>query len=76
MTLIARSGVCCPHLHGRDWGKADAVGSRANDVHDPERYFATANCRIAKGLFDHLVGAGDYWDQAYYAILVSHDTQD
>jgi hypothetical protein len=24
---------------------------------DPERHFATANCGIAKGLFDHIVGA-------------------
>jgi hypothetical protein len=28
-------------------------------VHDPQRHFATANYRIAKGLFDHLVGAGE-----------------
>ena len=26
-------------------------------VRDPERHFATANCRIAKGSFDHLIGA-------------------
>jgi hypothetical protein len=26
-----------------------------NDAIDPERHFATANCRIAKGSFDHLV---------------------
>jgi hypothetical protein len=27
-------------------------------VHDPECRFTTINCCIAKGLFDHLVGAG------------------
>ena len=29
-------------------------------VHDPERHFTTVNCRSAKGLFDHLVGACEY----------------
>ena len=28
-------------------------------VDDPERHFANAGCRIAKGSFDHLVGAGE-----------------
>jgi hypothetical protein len=41
-------------------GKADATGSRANDAIDPQRHFAPVNCRTAKGLFDHLVGARDY----------------
>jgi hypothetical protein len=29
------------------------------DAIDPSRTFATVNCRIAKGLFDHLVGGGE-----------------
>jgi hypothetical protein len=33
---------------GTDIGK---IGQ--NDVRDPERHFATVNCRIAKGSFDH-----------------------
>jgi hypothetical protein len=28
-----------------------------NVTDDPSRSFATVNCRIAKGSFDHLVGA-------------------
>jgi hypothetical protein len=28
-------------------------------VHDPQRQFATDNCRIAKRSLDHLVGAGE-----------------
>jgi hypothetical protein len=28
-------------------------------VNDPQRHFATVNCRIAKGLFNHLVGDGE-----------------
>jgi hypothetical protein len=28
-------------------------------VHDPERHFAIANCRTAKGLLDQLVGGGE-----------------
>ena len=29
-----------------------------NDAIDPKRHFANVNYRSAKGLFDHLVGAG------------------
>ena len=39
------SGLQPPHLQGT--GAA---------VRDPNRQFATANCRTAKGLLDHLVG--------------------
>jgi hypothetical protein len=36
------------------------MGQRArNDVIDPERHFATLNCRTAKDSFDHLVGGGE-----------------
>jgi hypothetical protein len=36
------------------------IGQNAEIVaFDPERRFATVNCRIAKGLFDHLVGDGE-----------------
>jgi hypothetical protein len=31
----------------------------ANGASDPNRRFATVKHRIAKGLFDHLVGAGE-----------------
>ena len=58
------SGVCCPHRLVAIGGKADAARSRANDAIDPERHFTIANCRIAKGLFDHFVGRGKncLWD--------------
>jgi hypothetical protein len=28
---------------------------------DPKRRFATLYCRIAKGLFDNLVGGSEHW---------------
>ncbi len=47
----------------RFWGAAE-VGilkpTIGGDAVDPNRRFATANYRIAKGLFDHLVGDGEY----------------
>jgi len=30
-----------------------------SDVLDPSRHFGTVNCRTAKGLFDHAVGAAE-----------------
>lgn len=44
---------------GRFRGKADEGRKRQKWRSDPKRHFATANCRIAKRLFDHLVGAGE-----------------
>jgi hypothetical protein len=39
-------------------GDERTSGQRAqNDAIDPSRHFATINCRIAKGSFDHLVDA-------------------
>ena len=38
-------------------GRTDMGQSGQNDAVDPQRHFATVNCRIAKGSFDHLVGA-------------------
>jgi hypothetical protein len=35
------------------------VEQRGEAVRDPRRHFATVNCRIAKGLFNHLVGDGE-----------------
>jgi hypothetical protein len=35
----------------------------AMSAFDPPRHFATANCRIAKGSIDHLVGAGEHCSQ-------------
>jgi hypothetical protein len=37
--------------------------SRGAAVHDPNRRFATLNCRGAKGLFDHVVGADERRDR-------------
>jgi hypothetical protein len=43
-----------------DWSllrvKQTPSGRGESVVLDPKRHFATAKCRIAKGLFDHLVG--------------------
>jgi hypothetical protein len=35
------------------------AGGFASVASDPERTLGTANCRIAKGLLDHLVGSGE-----------------
>jgi hypothetical protein len=40
-------------------GRTDIGQNAENDVVDPKRHFATINYRIAKGLFDHLVGGGE-----------------
>jgi hypothetical protein len=31
----------------------------STDAVDPQRHFTTVNCRIAKGLFDNVVGDGE-----------------
>ena len=41
-------------------GKAEIPSRARNDAVDPERHFATAIYRIAKGSFDHLVGKYDF----------------
>jgi hypothetical protein len=51
-TVVAGSRV------GRYWGKSRHRPGHQNDVVDPSRHFGTANCRIAKGSFNHLVGGG------------------
>jgi hypothetical protein len=35
------------------------VGVTAKVANDPEWTLGTANCRIAKGLLDHLLGSGE-----------------
>ena len=43
-------------LLGQDRSRQLMIGAA---VYDPERHFATANYRNAKGLLDHLVGDGE-----------------
>jgi hypothetical protein len=40
--------------------KRTSRGQAKSVAGDPYRRFATANCRTAKGLFDHLVGDGEH----------------
>ena len=55
------------HVAGRNEAIWSLLGEKRTSrdhgklvVLDPERRFATSNCRIAKGLFDHLVGAAEH----------------
>ena len=46
----------CPLSWSLSGDKRTWHDHRQSVAYDPERHFATANCRIAKGLFDHPVG--------------------
>jgi hypothetical protein len=57
MSLLALFDRRAGRWFDRYRGKADIGPEAQNDAVDPKRHFATANCRIAKGLFDHFIGA-------------------
>jgi hypothetical protein len=47
-------------IRGSFWGaKQPRPWLDRKEVIDPERHFATTKCRVAKEVFDHLVGARD-----------------
>jgi hypothetical protein len=60
MSLLTRNGhygqAPSRQLSGEDRPRQPLPGAA---VVDPQRHFATIFCRIAKGLFDHLVGGGE-----------------
>jgi hypothetical protein len=51
---------CCSHVE-------KTLANQAPSTHDPERHFASVNCRTAKGLFDHFVGAAEQREWEVYA---------
>jgi len=47
--------------HVSDWVTSGQCADIAHpSLLDPKRHFATANCRIAKGSFNHVVGDGKH----------------
>jgi hypothetical protein len=55
---ISAAPVVCLRVRCRAQSSR-ALGWAGAAVDDPQRHFATINCRIAKGLFNHLVGDGE-----------------
>jgi hypothetical protein len=41
-------------------GEAEVRTHVRNDAIDPKRHFASVNCSIAKGLFNHFLGDGEH----------------